>query len=77
MGSADTIRRETPPTAEDAAALLRASANDGTAVRIAGAATKVWGHPGADCGVLLATIFGFVERRVLRWYHGIKEVERA
>jgi ABC-type nitrate/sulfonate/bicarbonate transport system permease component len=28
-------------------------------------------------GVLLATIFGFVERRVLRWYHGIKEVERA
>jgi ABC-type nitrate/sulfonate/bicarbonate transport system permease component len=28
-------------------------------------------------GVLLAGIFGFVERRVLRWYHGIKEVERA
>ncbi|HCU78351.1 MAG TPA: nitrate ABC transporter permease [Microbacterium sp.] len=28
-------------------------------------------------GILLATIFGFVERRVLRWYHGIKEVERA
>ena len=28
-------------------------------------------------GVLLAVIFGFVERRVLRWYHGIKEVERA
>ena len=28
-------------------------------------------------GVLLATIFGFVERRVLRWYHGIKEVERV
>ena len=28
-------------------------------------------------GVLLATIFGFVERRVLRWYHGIREVERA
>jgi ABC-type nitrate/sulfonate/bicarbonate transport system permease component len=28
-------------------------------------------------GVLLATIFGFVERRVLSWYHGIKEVERA
>jgi hypothetical protein len=27
--------------------------------------------------VLLATIFGFVERRVLRWYHGIREVERA
>jgi len=28
-------------------------------------------------GVLLATVFGFVERRVLSWYHGIKEVERA
>ena len=28
-------------------------------------------------GVLLAAIFGFAERRVLRWYHGIKEVERA
>ena len=28
-------------------------------------------------GVLLAAIFGFVERRVLRWYHGIQEVERA
>ena len=28
-------------------------------------------------GVLLAGVFGFVERRVLRWYHGIKEVERA
>ncbi|WP_166982950.1 ABC transporter permease [Paramicrobacterium fandaimingii] len=28
-------------------------------------------------GVLLAAVFGFVERRVLRWYHGIKEVESA
>lgn len=28
-------------------------------------------------GVLLALIFSVVERRVLRWYHGIKEVERA
>jgi ABC-type nitrate/sulfonate/bicarbonate transport system permease component len=28
-------------------------------------------------GVLLAAIFGFAEQRVLRWYHGIKEVERA
>ncbi len=28
-------------------------------------------------GVLLAVIFGIVERRVLRWYHGITEVERA
>lgn len=28
-------------------------------------------------GVLLAAIFSLVESRVLRWYHGIKEVERA
>jgi ABC-type nitrate/sulfonate/bicarbonate transport system permease component len=28
-------------------------------------------------GVLLALIFSLVEKRVLRWYHGIKEVERA
>jgi ABC-type nitrate/sulfonate/bicarbonate transport system permease component len=28
-------------------------------------------------GVLLAAIFSIVEKRVLRWYHGIKEVERA
>ena len=28
-------------------------------------------------GVLLAGVFTLVERRVLRWYHGIKEVERA
>jgi len=28
-------------------------------------------------GILLAVIFGFAERRVLRWYHGIKEVERV
>lgn len=28
-------------------------------------------------GVTLAVIFGFVERRVLRWYHGIKEVEHG
>lgn len=28
-------------------------------------------------GVLLALVFSFVERRVLRWYHGIKETERA
>lgn len=28
-------------------------------------------------GVGLAAIFGFVERRILRWYHGLKEVERA
>jgi ABC-type nitrate/sulfonate/bicarbonate transport system permease component len=28
-------------------------------------------------GVLLAVIFGFVERRILRWYHGMREVERG
>lgn len=28
-------------------------------------------------GVLLAAVFALVERRVLRCYHGIKEVERA
>lgn len=28
-------------------------------------------------GIVLAVIFGFVERRMLRWYHGIKEVENA
>jgi ABC-type nitrate/sulfonate/bicarbonate transport system permease component len=28
-------------------------------------------------GVLLAVVFGLVERRVLRWYHGMKEITRA
>ncbi|AWB88224.1 ABC transporter permease [Homoserinimonas hongtaonis] len=28
-------------------------------------------------GVFLALIFSVIEKRVLRWYHGIKEVERA
>lgn len=28
-------------------------------------------------GVFLAVTFGLVERRVLRWYHGIREVTRA
>ncbi len=28
-------------------------------------------------GVLLAVLFGLVERRVLRWYHGMKEITRA
>jgi ABC-type nitrate/sulfonate/bicarbonate transport system permease component len=28
-------------------------------------------------GVLLAAVFGVVERRVLRWYYGIREVDRA
>ncbi|MEV0425684.1 ABC transporter permease subunit [Micromonospora sp. NPDC050495] len=28
-------------------------------------------------GVLLAVAFGLVERRVLRWYHGMKEITRA
>ncbi|MDG4830749.1 ABC transporter permease [Solwaraspora sp. WMMD1047] len=28
-------------------------------------------------GVVLAVVFGFVERRVLRWYHGMREVNRV
>ena len=28
-------------------------------------------------GVALAVVFGLVERRVLRWYHGMREVDRA
>ncbi|WP_432958216.1 ABC transporter permease [Micromonospora haikouensis] len=28
-------------------------------------------------GILLAVAFGLVERRVLRWYHGIREANRA
>jgi glycolate oxidase FAD binding subunit len=55
VGSTDTLRTETPPTAEDAAELLRACARDGVGVRISGAATKPWGNPGADCGVVLRT----------------------
>ncbi len=52
---AQGVRNETPQTAQDAAALLRACAADGVAVRIAGAGTKPWGSPGADCGVQLRT----------------------
>jgi glycolate oxidase FAD binding subunit len=55
MGTTGTLRRETPHSAQDAAELLRACAADETGVRIAGAATKPWGLPGAECGVLLAT----------------------
>jgi glycolate oxidase FAD binding subunit len=49
----DTIRSETPATGSDAARLLRACSHDGVAVRIGGAGTKPWGHPGADCGLHL------------------------
>ena len=28
-------------------------------------------------GVFLAAIYSFIERRVLRWYHGLKEVEHS
>jgi ABC-type nitrate/sulfonate/bicarbonate transport system permease component len=28
-------------------------------------------------GVFLAVAFGFIERRILRWYHGMREVERG
>ena len=50
-----TIRSETPQSAADAAELLRGCADDGVAVRIAGAGTKAWGLPGAECGVQLHT----------------------
>ena len=55
MPAPQTLRSETPPTAQDAAELLRACAQDGVAVRIAGAGTKAWGHPGEDVGVRLQT----------------------
>ena len=51
----DTIRRETPRTAQDAAELLHACAADAKAVRIEGDGTKPWGRPGADCAVRLHT----------------------
>ena len=51
----DTIRRETPRSAQDAAELLHACAADAKAVRIEGAGTKPWGLPGADCDVRLHT----------------------
>lgn len=52
---ADTIRSETPQSAGDAAELLHACAREGTGVRIEGAGTKAWGHPGASCGLRLRT----------------------
>jgi glycolate oxidase FAD binding subunit len=50
-----TVGSETPKTAEETAKLLRTCAADAIAVRIEGAGTKPWGHPGADCGVRLCT----------------------
>jgi len=50
-----TIRQEWPRTAEDAAGMLRSCAEDAICVRIAGAGTKPWGHPGADCALHLHT----------------------
>jgi len=55
MGPAGTMRRETPGTAAGVAELLRACADEGSAVRIEGAGTKPWGRPGADCAVALRT----------------------
>jgi glycolate oxidase FAD binding subunit len=52
---ADTLQAHSPQTAADAAEVLRACAHDGVAVRIAGAGTKPWGSPGADCGLILRT----------------------
>ncbi len=52
---AETVRSETPHSAAEAAELLHAAAGDGTPVRIEGAGTKPWGHPGVDCGLRLRT----------------------
>ena len=52
---AQQLRSQTPQTAQEAAALLRGCAADGIGVRIAGAGTKPWGSPGADCDVELRT----------------------
>ncbi len=52
---AQGVRSQTPESAQEAAALLQACAADGVGVRIAGAGTKPWGSPGAECGVELRT----------------------
>jgi glycolate oxidase FAD binding subunit len=52
---AQTVRSETPRSEADAAELLHECAQEGTAVRIAGAGTKPWGHPGVSCGLTLHT----------------------
>jgi glycolate oxidase FAD binding subunit len=52
---AQEVRSQTPETAQDAAALLRACADEGIGVRIAGAGTKPWGSPGGECAVQLRT----------------------
>jgi glycolate oxidase FAD binding subunit len=52
---AGTVRSEAPQSAAEAAELLHGAAGDGIAVRIAGAGTKPWGHPGADCALRLRT----------------------
>ena len=49
------MRSQAPETAHEAAALLQACAADAIGVRIAGAGTKCWGRPGAECGVELRT----------------------
>jgi len=49
------VGSQTPETAEEAAALLQACADDGIGVQIAGAGTKPWGSPGVECGVVLRT----------------------
>ncbi len=52
---AQEIRSETPSSAAGAAQLLHSCAKDGIGVRIEGAGTKPWGHPGAACGLRLQT----------------------
>ncbi len=51
-----SVRHERPDTREEAAALLAACAADGGVARIAGAATKAWGSPGAPADLELSTL---------------------
>jgi glycolate oxidase FAD binding subunit len=53
--SAQAVQTHAPPTAAQAAQLLRGYAARGIAVRIAGAGTKPWGGVGAEYGVELRT----------------------
>jgi len=56
MGASETLRREAPATAADAAAALGAAAGDGLAVRFSGGGTKLgWGSPPARSDLELST----------------------
>jgi glycolate oxidase FAD binding subunit len=56
MSGTPTLRRETPASAGEAAALLRAASAEGARVRFAGGATKLgWGRPIPEPDMLLST----------------------